>query len=127
MDEYNNTIAGGVRFWLLGESLGDGRETLGVGKTVRAGRGFGFSLVANGVTDMGELRTSEGSREVEDEKLGKSSTEVTSWGYIGSSSHFSLLQRLLAGSQDRVGTVGQEVTSNSQHKDLGGINERYSS
>ena len=77
MDGYNNTIAGGVRFWLLGESLGDGRETLWVGKTVRAGRGFGFSLVANGVTDMGELRTSEGSREVEDEKLGKSSTEVT--------------------------------------------------
>ena len=116
MDGYNNTIADGVRFWLLGESLGDGGEILGVGKTVRAGRGFSFSLVANGVIDMGELRTSEGRREVEDEELGKSSMEVTSWGYLGSSSHFSLLQRLLAGSQDRVSTVGQEVTSNSQHK-----------
>jgi len=32
---YNdNTVAGGVRFSLLGESLGDGGEILGVRKTV---------------------------------------------------------------------------------------------
>ena len=30
-----NMIAGGVRFWLMGESLGGGGDVLGVRKTVR--------------------------------------------------------------------------------------------
>jgi len=52
-------------------SLGDSRETIGVGKTVRARPSFGFGLVADRMINMGELSTknqgNEGGREVEDE------------------------------------------------------------
>jgi hypothetical protein len=78
--KYDNAIAGGVGFWLCGESLGDGGEVLGVRKTVRAGPSLGFGLVTDEIVDVGEdflelgtekLRD-EGSREVKDEDLGKS-------------------------------------------------------
>ena len=79
MGEYDNTIASEVRFWLLGESLGDGGETLRVGKTVRARPNFEFGLIADEIINMGKLSTknlgSEGGGEVEDEDLEISSME----------------------------------------------------
>jgi len=79
MGKHDNTIPGGVGFWLFGESLGDGGEILGVGETVRAGPSLCFGLVTDKIVNIGkdflelgaeELRN-EGSREVEDENLGK--------------------------------------------------------
>jgi len=53
-------ITGGVGFWLLGESLG-------VGRTVRAGQSFGFGLVTN-IRDLStEHLSGGGDREVENE------------------------------------------------------------
>jgi len=79
MSEYDNTVACGVGFWLLGKNLGDGRDVLGVGKAVRASPSLSFSLVTDEIVDVGEdfleLSTEElsdeGSREIEDENLGK--------------------------------------------------------
>ena len=82
MGEYDNAIAGGVGFWFFSESLGDGGDVLGVRKTVRARPSLGFRLVADDIInireDFLELSTEElgdeGSREVKDEDLRKSST-----------------------------------------------------
>ena len=79
MRNHHNTIPGGVGFWLFGESLGDGGEIFGVGKTVRAGPSLCFGLVTDKIINIGEdfleLGTEElrdeGSGEVEDKNLGK--------------------------------------------------------
>ena len=82
MGEHDNTIAGGVGFWLFGESLGDSGDILRVRMAARAGPSLGFGLVADEVVDVGEdlleLGTEElsdeGGRKVKDEDLGKSCT-----------------------------------------------------
>jgi len=56
---------------------------------------------------------------------GNNQCRVTSGGYLASSSYLSLLRSLLAEFQDRVGTVGQEVTLDVIN--LGGIDERGNS
>jgi len=78
--EDDNAIAGGVGFWLLGERLRDGGDILGVRKTVRASPSLSFCLVTDNIVDIrqyflelsAEKLSDEGSREVEDEDLGKS-------------------------------------------------------
>jgi len=68
-----NTIAGGVRVWLMGESLGGGGDVLGVRKTVRTNP----SPVANKIIHIREgilWLSNEGSRRIEDGDLGKPST-----------------------------------------------------
>ena len=63
----DNTITGAVGFWLLGESLSDGGEVLGVGRIVWAGQSFSFGLVTN-IRELGtEHLSNEGDREVENE------------------------------------------------------------
>ena len=61
-------IPGGVRPWLLSESLGDGREILRVGKTVSALPSLRFGLVTNKIINIGKLSTenldNEGGKEV---------------------------------------------------------------
>lgn len=77
--EYDHTIAGGVRFWFLSNSLGDAGEILGVRETDGASPGLGFSLVTDEIVDVGEdfleliseKLSDEGSREIEDEDLEK--------------------------------------------------------
>ena len=54
MSEYDDATAGSVRFWLQGESLGDGGEILGVRKTVRARPGFRLRLVPDDIVDIRE-------------------------------------------------------------------------
>jgi len=80
----------------LGESLGDGGEALGVGRTVRAGQSFSFGLVTNKMISIRELSTehlsNKGDREVENKIVQIRS----SGGYLGSLSDISLLRRLLA-------------------------------
>lgn len=80
--EYDNTVASGVGFWLLGECLGNGGKVLRVRKAVCAGPSLGFGFVTYEVIDVrkdfqelaGEKLSDERSREVKDEDLGKSST-----------------------------------------------------
>jgi len=82
MGEYDDAIAGGVGLWLCSKSLGDGGDVLGIWKTVRARPSLGFCLVTDDIIDIREnlleLSTEElgdeGSREIEDEDLMKSST-----------------------------------------------------
>ena len=69
-----------------------------------------------------EKLSNEGSREVKGEDR---SCEVTSGGYLASSSYLPFLPSLLTEFQVRVGIVGQEVTIDVE--DLGDINERADS
>ena len=77
--KHDDTIPDGVGFWLFGKSLGDGGEILGIGETLCARPSLGLGLVTNNIINIGKdllklgtkkLRN-EGSREVEDENLGK--------------------------------------------------------
>ena len=70
----DNTIASGVRVWLMGESLGGGGDVLGVRNTVRTNP----SPVANKIIHVREGilgLSNEGSRRIEDGDLGKPSTQ----------------------------------------------------
>ena len=77
--EHDSAVAGGVALLSLGESPGDG------GRSLESGRPFALAKAPASV-DVGEPRaenlSNEGSREVEDEDLGKSSMEVTSRRFI---------------------------------------------
>ena len=54
MGKYNNTIVGEAGFGLLGESLSDSGQILGIRKTVRASPSLGVSLVTDEVIDIGK-------------------------------------------------------------------------
>lgn len=66
----------------MSEILGDGGKILGFRETIRASPGLGFSLISNEIVNVGkdllelgtEKLSNEGSREIEDENLGGSST-----------------------------------------------------
>ena len=84
MRKYDNTVTTWVGFWVFGKCLGNGGKVLGVRKAVRASPSLGFGLVTDEVVnvwkDYLELSTEklsdEGSGEVEDEYLGKSSASA---------------------------------------------------
>ena len=77
--KHDDTIPDGIGFWLFGKSLGDGGEILGIGETLCARPSLGLGLVTNNIINIGkdllklgtEKLRNEGSREVEDENLGK--------------------------------------------------------
>ena len=82
MSEDDYTVAGGVGFWLLSESLCNGGKILGVRKAVRASPSLGFGFISNDIVNIREdflelssaKLSDEGGGEVEDEDLGKSYT-----------------------------------------------------
>jgi len=54
MGEYDDAIAAGIGFRLLGESLGDSGGITGVKKTIRARPSLGFCLVTDDIVDIRE-------------------------------------------------------------------------
>jgi len=52
--EYDDAIAGGIEFRLLGKSLGGGGDISGVRKTVRGRPSLGFCLITDDIINIRE-------------------------------------------------------------------------